>query len=283
VLVVVAIIALLIAILLPSLKAARFQAHSVACRGNLHDLGIAFNMYANSANGYFPLTPGSGMDTYSSLGYRGKDPNGQWKSRYLKTTSVLICPATSNVIRTETLQWPEVIEYHSAGGVTTPIPVMQWKGQYSDIDQTAPGGRDDSSGGSSYEYNGCYDSAPKDSNGRYKHSLSGAHKRNTHIQFQLANMVLVHDNDQRIDGNNFGCESAKSTGNNCPQPWDNHGDKGMNMMFGDGHADFVQKLSGTWEDFTKADSMGRCPSIPSVNASIDRIFTKSQQPWGCLP
>ncbi|HON68976.1 MAG TPA: type II secretion system protein, partial [Phycisphaerae bacterium] len=56
VLVVVAIIALLVAILLPSLQKARWQAKVIACQGHLHDLGNAFQMYANTYAGYFPRT-----------------------------------------------------------------------------------------------------------------------------------------------------------------------------------------------------------------------------------
>ncbi len=283
VLVVVAIIALLIAILLPSLKAARAQARIAVCKGNQHELGNAFNMYANTFAGYYPLTAGSGFDSYSSLGYRGTDPAGAWKSHYLKNLSVLICPATTNVIRQQTLRWPQAFTTFTSQGATEHIAYMEFNGELSDIDKTADGGRDDSRGGSSYEYNGCYDSAPKDQNGKYKHPLSGAHKRNTHFKFLPARMVLVHDNDNRINDNNLGCLNAKNTGNNCPQPWDNHGSTGMNMMFGDGHADFVKKLPGTWNDFTNANSMGICPDVPSVNASLDRLFTYSQQPWGCLP
>lgn len=53
-LVVVSIIALLIAILLPSLKKAREQAKDVLCKSNLHQIGIAFTMYAEKYNHVWP-------------------------------------------------------------------------------------------------------------------------------------------------------------------------------------------------------------------------------------
>jgi prepilin-type N-terminal cleavage/methylation domain-containing protein/prepilin-type processing-associated H-X9-DG protein len=53
-LVVVAIIALLIAILLPSLGKAREKAKAVACLANLKGLGQASYMYQQDWNGYFP-------------------------------------------------------------------------------------------------------------------------------------------------------------------------------------------------------------------------------------
>ena len=55
-LVVVSIIALLIAILLPSLKGARDQAKATLCLSNVRQMGIASAMYSDSNNDYYPLT-----------------------------------------------------------------------------------------------------------------------------------------------------------------------------------------------------------------------------------
>jgi prepilin-type processing-associated H-X9-DG protein len=53
-LVVVSIIALLIAILLPSLRSAREQARSLKCAANLHSIGQAFTLYAEKYDGVWP-------------------------------------------------------------------------------------------------------------------------------------------------------------------------------------------------------------------------------------
>ncbi|GJM26444.1 MAG: hypothetical protein DHS20C16_28590 [Phycisphaerae bacterium] len=53
-LVVISIIALLVAILLPSLKKARDQAKAVKCGANLHQVGVAFTMYQESFKGVWP-------------------------------------------------------------------------------------------------------------------------------------------------------------------------------------------------------------------------------------
>ena len=59
-LVVVSIIALLIAILLPSLRRARHQAKQVQCMGNLHSIGLAMVMYANDNRQEMPDYDGVG-------------------------------------------------------------------------------------------------------------------------------------------------------------------------------------------------------------------------------
>lgn len=53
-LVVVALIALLVSVLLPALGRARQQARAAACQANLHNLGLAVCMYADSNRGWLP-------------------------------------------------------------------------------------------------------------------------------------------------------------------------------------------------------------------------------------
>lgn len=55
--VVIAIIAILIALLLPALARAKYEAKKVACSNNLRSLGTAFVTYASSYNRYYP-SPG---------------------------------------------------------------------------------------------------------------------------------------------------------------------------------------------------------------------------------
>jgi prepilin-type processing-associated H-X9-DG protein/prepilin-type N-terminal cleavage/methylation domain-containing protein len=54
-LVVIGIIALLISMLLPALRAARDASDTVACSANLRQIGLAFHMYANANNGWLPM------------------------------------------------------------------------------------------------------------------------------------------------------------------------------------------------------------------------------------
>jgi prepilin-type N-terminal cleavage/methylation domain-containing protein len=175
VLVVVAIIALLISILLPSLRQARWQAKVVACQGRLHDLGNAFQMYSNVYSEFFPLTAGPSEDNFCAL----------WRARMLPSAHVLICPATRNVIRPQTLGDAKHVSTQSK----------------SDLYRIADG-PGDSSGGHSFEYNGCYNSDKG-------FPLSGANKRASTFIFPPHNMLLVHDADDERDVGGmdqaFGC------------------------------------------------------------------------------
>jgi len=51
--VVIAIIALLMAILMPALQRVKKQAKAVACQSNLHQWAVVFEMYAGENDGYF--------------------------------------------------------------------------------------------------------------------------------------------------------------------------------------------------------------------------------------
>ena len=254
VLVVVAIIALLIAILIPSLRKVRWQARLTACQAQLHDLGNGFQMYANTSNGFFPLSPDPSTDTFCSL----------WRARLLKNPDLVICPSTNNVVRPHTVPYATQASTESS----------------SDLYHTAES-REDDTGGHSYEYNGCYNT---DSGA----VLSKAHKRGSTFVFPPHEMMLVHDLDEEQDvpgiERTMGCRpivlsDSYASGNNCPQPWDNHGETGMNMMFGDGHAQFTRKVKGTVVDMRRASGSSIPTAQPSVNAVIEKIWLKSQYPW----
>lgn len=269
VLVVVAIIALLVAILLPSLARARALAKSTACRANQHDLGNTFNLYAETYQGYYPITSGAGSDSFYAA----------WKAKLIRNLDILICPSTRNVIRTETLNWP-VTYATSPEGAKVPY-MAHSSGRESDLDNAARNGRDDASGGHSYEYNAVYDTA-RTVGGKPISSYSEKHKRNKDFIFKPQEMMLVHDNDDAVDNQPnpaLGCsgdDSLFKSGNNCPQPWDNHGSEGLNMMFADGHAIWNKRLSGTYQDVRDANPG---PTITGRNASIDRVWLRSQYPW----
>ncbi len=68
-LVVIAIIALLAAMLLPSLSKAKDKAKSMQCMSNLKQQGLAFINYAGESNGWLPHTVGGANGVYSYTFY----------------------------------------------------------------------------------------------------------------------------------------------------------------------------------------------------------------------
>jgi prepilin-type N-terminal cleavage/methylation domain-containing protein len=116
-LVVVAIIALLISILLPSLARARDQAKKTACASNLHQIGIALTTYAAEFDNNLPPETSRGyLDSdfttterlYLRRGYttftfpNGQTQDGHWRELMcmddgiVKDPRVFYCPGQSN-------------------------------------------------------------------------------------------------------------------------------------------------------------------------------------------
>lgn len=100
-LIVVAIIALLLAMLMPSLRAAREQAGEVKCASNLRQLGIAFHLYAGEYNGramptaYFdrsPIVYWWGLDSPVGVDH-SRGFTSQYLEADLKAGGVYECPA----------------------------------------------------------------------------------------------------------------------------------------------------------------------------------------------
>jgi prepilin-type N-terminal cleavage/methylation domain-containing protein/prepilin-type processing-associated H-X9-DG protein len=99
-LVVIAIIGILAAILLPALARAREAARRASCANNLKQMGIVFKMYANEWDGRFPPINGDGPE--------GEDDNCHFNAdfdmgpsmvavypEYLTDPNVLNCPSDS--------------------------------------------------------------------------------------------------------------------------------------------------------------------------------------------
>jgi len=100
-LVVISIIALLIAILLPSLRRARDQAKDVVCKSNLKQLGLTVAYYTEDHNGRLPWIRGTAngpLDPTESLSSQLTNaPFHQYEQlirfrKYLKQLELFICP-----------------------------------------------------------------------------------------------------------------------------------------------------------------------------------------------
>jgi prepilin-type N-terminal cleavage/methylation domain-containing protein/prepilin-type processing-associated H-X9-DG protein len=89
-LVVIAIIAILAALILPALSRAKGQALSVACKSNLHQIGVALSLYTSQSEQYPPWRPAylSGLNP----------PPGDWDYILLpfagRNANLFLCPAS---------------------------------------------------------------------------------------------------------------------------------------------------------------------------------------------
>jgi prepilin-type N-terminal cleavage/methylation domain-containing protein/prepilin-type processing-associated H-X9-DG protein len=80
-LVVIAIIAILAAMLLPTLSRAKESGKRIACLNNLRQLGIASTLYVNDSQGFYP--PRSDTDRWPDMLY----------DNYGKSLNLLLCPS----------------------------------------------------------------------------------------------------------------------------------------------------------------------------------------------
>lgn len=104
-LVVISIIALLLSILMPSLRAAREQAKTIVCQSNKHQLAIGFQLYLNDNNQFLPPRRPWPDFWPTKIGtYIGKNLKGQVKG-LVDTGSVFKCPAMPKGVRTVSINY----------------------------------------------------------------------------------------------------------------------------------------------------------------------------------
>lgn len=102
-LVVMAILAILVAFLLPALQKAREKGRQAVCANNLRQIGLAFHMYANDWNGWLPydnVNKGGSDFTWDRtlMPYlNAGDPNNFYQRTHIK---IVHCPSDRIVRRT---------------------------------------------------------------------------------------------------------------------------------------------------------------------------------------
>lgn len=112
VLVVVAIIALLISILLPSLSRAREQTRAAVCLAHMHQMGLGFSTYSSDSKGLFPWVPNfryslmSGKFYWPAAGSQGADSTflpagcgGIYPKYVNKQAQLFFCPSCKQLTK----------------------------------------------------------------------------------------------------------------------------------------------------------------------------------------
>ena len=122
-LVVILIITMLVAILLPVLAIVRERANRIKCASNLHQIGIALQMYAQENKGIYPRTqhvPINGPWAFTGGSFMNNVTEGLfllYKHRML-TLNVFLCPSVDVPPITWRAPWP--IEQHNDFGWLSP-------------------------------------------------------------------------------------------------------------------------------------------------------------------